>query len=444
MKKFNWLHYGERDDEFGGSESPFSAHKTPNENWSPKFHFDLPKDFAGASLAVIDFGFVGPLQPTGPAPAVSLKGLSAPQRPSFVKASGGDLQLSGGGPIAQASGTVTQQQVDDLEAGYGQALAKIEADIVAQVWGDTLPLLGDNLGASAAAPLHFVARIKDAIVSGLGSLTGSATYTDAQVDTAIENAVGAAGIAGSVNVTVSGTTDVRLNFITSQGTSAFTVPLELNLGLPGLNFALPDIGANVQAQMSHSVSFGGGLDAQGFYIDTSDSAVLTTNLNTVISGLDATNTKLALLRYNVKDEPGTDGDGISPSTFYGSISFDLIDPGGGGDRLRIDELGGSDVLDAKLNGVADINLEMVTDLPGTAALPKFRSDFQFDWSFNNAPMTAGDMNAGFGNVPSAAFKNVALDLGTFFSTSCGRRSSSCSASPSRCNRSSTPSSARSI
>ena len=111
---------------------------------------------------------------------------------------------------------LTQVEVDALEAGIDQTLSAIQSNLIAQVFADTLPVLGDNLQAAAtggAAQLNFVTALKDAIVSGLNTLNGAADYTEAQIEGAINGALAGAGIAGAgVILDLSIGPDVMLTF----------------------------------------------------------------------------------------------------------------------------------------------------------------------------------------------------------------------------------------
>ena len=84
-----------------------------------------------------------------------------------------------------------------METGLQEALTAIETNLIAQVFGDSLPLLGNHLAAEAAQgvqALHYVTGLKEAINHGLATLTGSQSYTEARVESAINDALTTAGI----------------------------------------------------------------------------------------------------------------------------------------------------------------------------------------------------------------------------------------------------------
>ncbi|MBE0546793.1 MAG: hypothetical protein IH627_03850, partial [Rubrivivax sp.] len=318
------------------------------------------------------------------------------------------------------AGTITQAQVDELRAGLAQTLTRIEGDLVAQVFGDSLPLLGDHLAAAAAAggpaALHYVTAVQAALTDGLGSLNGSATYTEAQVEQALVLALGLAAIpiGAAPDLDLSDPNDIKLSITTHQAFAAFDAAVDAGFALPGLGI---QSSGTAQTALNYTMNFGVGVDGGGFYLNTADNAsTFHAGITTTLTGLDVS-ANLSRLRFRISDESAADGDGVAPTSFAGNFVLDLLDPGslGADNRLRIGELTpGADLLNAALNGNANINLNLASDL-GTAKLPSISADLNFAWSFNNALVTAGDANTSFGNVPQVAFRNVKLDLGSFFS-----------------------------
>ena len=120
--------------------------------------------------------------------------------------------------VAAPAVSLTQSQVDALKTGFSSEFSSLDASIAAQVFAETLPIVGNNLAdaaASGAASLHYVGDLKTAIVSGLSTLNGSASYSEAQVESAINGALGAAGISGAgANLDLSDSANVKLGFTT--------------------------------------------------------------------------------------------------------------------------------------------------------------------------------------------------------------------------------------
>ncbi|MGI8605380.1 MAG: hypothetical protein ACR2OZ_20595 [Verrucomicrobiales bacterium] len=70
-----------------------------------------------------------------------------------------------------AAGEITQGQIDQIEAGFEQWLTQLQANVVAQVFGESLPLLGNALSTAAtqgAPALHHITALKDALKGCLG------------------------------------------------------------------------------------------------------------------------------------------------------------------------------------------------------------------------------------------------------------------------------------
>ncbi|HEX2746961.1 MAG TPA: hypothetical protein VHM91_03095, partial [Verrucomicrobiales bacterium] len=121
--------------------------------------------------------------------------------------------------LAGANGLATQAEVDALIAGLENALTALEQNLIQQVFGDALPLVGNALSVAAAtpgaSPLHHLTGLKTAIKNGLSTLTGAPTYTKAQVEAAITSALSSAGITfGAITMDASNATDLKIFFNT--------------------------------------------------------------------------------------------------------------------------------------------------------------------------------------------------------------------------------------
>lgn len=315
--------------------------------------------------------------------------------------------------LAGADGLATQAEINSLINGLEQTLTALEANVIQQVFGEELPLVGDQLASAAAqglSALHHVTGLKDALKSGLGTLTGSATYTKAQVEQAVRDALAAASItAGTVTLDASIPTDLKLIFHTSRAFPAFTTPLESSLGLPWLGM---QTSGQASIVLNYTINFIVGVDAQGFYLNTASGAsTFTAGFTVTLPGLNVS-ANLSKLRFRLTDESADDGDSVPPTSFTGAFAIRLRDPGGGTEnRLRVNEVSG-DLLDGSLSGAAAINLNLASDL-GDARFPAIAADLNLGWTFIDAPVIPGDLNQTFGSVPTAAFRNVTLDLGSF-------------------------------
>ena len=363
----------------------------------------------------------GPVLPTLQAASFHTKESHAPS-PFALSSTGFAQPASAAAPPPPP--TISQEKVAQLSAGFDQTLTSIENNLVAQVFGDSLPLLGDNLAdaaASGAPALHYLTALKMALTNaltpaGLGAPDAEGNYTEGQVEGALLSALNSAGLASGLGpqLDLSNPNDIKLTMNTGKAFAAFDAALEANFGLPGLGI---QSSGTAHTTLNYALNFGVGLDGAGFYLNTANNAsTFSAGFTTTVTGLDVS-ANLGRLRFSVTDESASDGDAVAPTNFNGVFAFDLLDPGsqGADNKLHLGELTpGADLLDATLNANANINLNLASDL-GTAVLPSIGADLNFVWSFSNAAVIAGDANVNFGGVPTVAFRNVQLDLGSFFS-----------------------------
>lgn len=420
MRKLIWFPNGESDGGHVPGELLLPAQKSAGDAVPAAFHFDLPKLVVGVESPVVDIGFVGPLPIAITTPLALVSGPIAPVA-SPIHSPGLQPKEAPMVLAAQQAATITQQQVTAFIQGFEQQLTKVEENLLEQVFGDALPLLGDNLldaAAQGVQALHYVTGLKAAINSGLGTLTGAATYTQTQVQQAITNALNSANIQiFNINLNATNPADIRLSLNTSKAFTAFSVPLDGGFGMPGIGLKA---GGNANATISYAFNLGVGLDGDGFYINTANNASsLSTTFAMGIPGLDI-EANLGRLHFSVKDEALNDGDFVSPTSFNGTFAIALKDQGAD-QKIRLNELN-NDLLDATLSGTAAINLNLESKLEGppqnpppeAPMFPAISADLNFAWQFSSAAVESGDLNPNFGGLPSLAFKNVKIDLGTFF------------------------------
>jgi Ca2+-binding RTX toxin-like protein len=325
-------------------------------------------------------------------------------------------ETAGPKPVADTGGLViaaappaglTQAQVDALETGLDQALAGIQSNLMAQVFAESLPIIGDNLLAAAgggAAQLGYVTTLKTAVVNGLATLTGSAMYTEAQVESAINSALSGAGISGAgADLDLSNMADAKLNFTTAKAFGGLSVPIEGDLGLPNLGFTTS---GNVQNALSYTLNFTAGLDGAGFYVNSAPgSSTFNISGATTAPGFAST-AVLGALPFNAQN------DAASPTSFTGIFSVALKDGDADG-RLRTSELSG-DVLDATLSGNGALHLKLASNLPSSASLMQVGTTLDVTYNFLNAVVNPADDNSTFGSAPSVAFRDNSYNLASFF------------------------------
>ena len=168
-----------------------------------------PEQAGGATPGVSGGNaLTSPAEPEAPRAAVSTRQQDA--GPRFVPA----VPAAGNAPVHTAGegGLVTQAEVASLIGGLESSLTAVENALISEVFGENMPLLGNKLSqvANQALPaLHQVTGLKTAVKNGLAALSGSATYTKAQVEQAITNALSAAQITiGGVTIDATNPADV--------------------------------------------------------------------------------------------------------------------------------------------------------------------------------------------------------------------------------------------
>lgn len=328
--------------------------------------------------------------------------------------------------VAASASGLTQAQVDAFETGLDTTLSSIASSLVSQVYAEQLSIVGDNLLAAAngeAAQLQFVSTLKGKIVEGLGTLNGAESYTEMQVETAINSKLDALGFSvARADLDLCNAADVKLSFVSRHAFSPLTVPVEGNLGLPHLGVAT---GGNARTDASFNFDYAaGGTD---FYLNAGATQPhLTLSTDTTLPGFSAP-AEFAFLDYTATNNAAT------PTRFVGNFDVALKDPDGDG-RLRVGEAG--DMLDATLGGTANINLRLASNA-GSAALPQVGTDLGVQWRF--APGSVIRRIPTKVSAPSRSSRSATTPSGsTRFSTaSAGRRSIRSTMSRGRCSRSST-------
>ncbi|HTL58763.1 MAG TPA: calcium-binding protein [Candidatus Limnocylindrales bacterium] len=308
-----------------------------------------------------------------------------------------------------SAGTVTQPQVDAFKAGFDSWLGQLQSEIAAQVFGENLPLLGKALSDPVnqnAPALNHITAIRGMMASAMNTLSGSATYTEAQFESAINSAFSSGAINSyTVDLDTTNPDDLKLTVSTHEPVATLVTGLDAGLGLPGVGM---HTSGNAQTELTYHLYFSFGLDGQGFYINTANNASRAQiDYNITTPGLDVS-ANLSRLRFHMRDGLAQGGS----TSFAGNFGINLKDVSGGDNKLRSEDLS-ADIIDAFLNGRAYVNLRLDSDL-GSAQFPAVGADFLFDWSFSSSAIDPTDDNHSFGGRPTVRFSRVALDLGSFF------------------------------
>ncbi|MGR3423466.1 MAG: Ig-like domain-containing protein [Sagittula sp.] len=291
--------------------------------------------------------------------------------------------------------TISQSQIDELRTSASTALSALNTAYATQALAETLPLIGTSLGGSVNDATQVVGDVRTALLNALSALSGAASYTAAELEIEVANALSSLGLSGVVVSASVGTNSVTLT-LGASGEETAHLGLAGDLALPGLGLSLSGT-AEVAAAAALNLTLG--VDAAGFFIETAGSGV---DLSLGTTSVDfAATANIGVLNYIVADA-GSDLDL--------DFAIDLIDPNGDG-MLRLSELS-QDFLNVLLTGDADISLSLAADF-GTGALPSVSTVLDVDWQFVNATVTPGDQNISFGNLPTVVLRDVTLDLGTF-------------------------------
>ncbi|MDJ0843957.1 MAG: Calx-beta domain-containing protein, partial [Crocosphaera sp.] len=311
----------------------------------------------------------------------------------------------------------TGNNLCDIIDGIDGVLDTFQEVVNSEIYGLTLPLLGNKLQNSTEDIVNFLTDFQDDIIIPLQDLCDSGNLTTEVIRYALFSTLGSTwlDILGDLNedgvidvqdIEVNETTDdVNFNMLIG-GSSTFSTPLDTNIGFPGLGLEVEG-DADLTFNYGFNLGFGVNKD-EGFYFDTSSDSEIEIGLDASIPGLDATGS-LAFLQLNVQD------DEADPSNINAGFEVDINDPNNDG-KLTLSEISGVE-FETKLGLEADVNLELDASFGGNAQFPSLGADFNLDWSFGNQDKETVDPNnpQNLGNKPTVAFNNVSLKLGEFFS-----------------------------
>ncbi len=296
-----------------------------------------------------------------------------------------------------------------MESGMDLALAAIESNLAAQVFNETLPLVGNNFRQAwenNVAAFRFLTTMRTQIGIGLASFTGAADYDPATVASTVKNRLTTNG-GFPTSIVVAATTtggEAQLAFTITRTYAATDVAIEPDIGLPNLTVRLG--GAPVaRTVVSPSMSFTMGTDGSGFYLQTTG-ATFQVNTTTTISALSVAGTFAGLPHAVTRNATNL-------TSVPANFAVLLKDPGNDG-KLRSGELGGNpDLLDATVSGSTKVTLKVDSTFPSSAMVPRAGSDLQLLWNFASAVVDPGDNNATFGGQPDFLMDNNRVNLDSF-------------------------------
>jgi hypothetical protein len=309
--------------------------------------------------------------------------------------------------VPSANFNLVQQDLDVILNNYQNV-------VTGGVLGAAIPLIGTALKNTPEA--QFITSIRSAVDT---ELTGVTLSSAADVQQHLYHAFTTHGLSllasqSDIHVVTHNDSDVEftMHLTQSQGILGSTEAFQFDTALPGLGLTASAPGG-VRVALGYGMDLNFGVTDQDVYLDTAPSGTagqhplsiqVTASLPPGPNGQPATlQGKLAFLNVQLTD-------GSPGSTFTGALSLDLH-ANDGSDRVfsndlrsqPLSQLAGTTV---GIDGSGDLNFHVDVNVGGSAEFPSFGSDLTVHWPFH-ASLT--------GDVPTAQFSNVHLNLGTFFS-----------------------------
>jgi len=329
--------------------------------------------------------------------------------------------------------------------GIDFVLGGVQDVLDGEVFGVDLPIIGDSLSGAA----DFIGDIRTDFIGQLRARMNESLDDSASViRLALYLAVGPDGLNLLMDNNESGTVteeditvtlidrdedgqeddEVHVDMLLGKGATIVDTPIQFDIGVPALGL---EVDGNVELGVGFAWQLAFGISRQeGFYLDTSKQNELSVGIEARIPDMKATG-NLLFLQLDASDEDAdsdpnnqyvdVDGDGKYPSVFSASLSVDLKDPidtipgtNDDQDKLTFGDLASGDwsfseLVDASIEGVAAVNLDLLLSYEGDSRFPSLGAELALGWTFS-----PGDKDLS-GGVPSLAFDNVRLNAGEFIS-----------------------------
>jgi len=360
----------------------------------------VPEGDTEANIGTIDFALAFPSLEEFTNPILTL---NTDEFPDFSQVLG-DFDLS--------------ENLLAMVGGWEGAFDLITDAMRGEVFGFTVPLVGDALGGAA----DFLVDLKETVADTMQTMEAQSiglvqtSFFDALgpdgldwlQDAQLEGEPGF-GVIDTADVGVTRTPEfgvpdeIKFNFSLGQDLLALDLPFAFDIGFPGLGL---DVDADLQMLLGFDFDIGFGVSLnKGVFLDTSAENELTIKLEVLLPDFAATGS-LGFLQVDVyedRDRPAED----PPTRLVGEFTVDLKDPDSDG-SLTIGEIFAgvefSDLLAYDYDIYADVDLDIVTSLLGRSMLPRIRTDFAMDW----------DLQKGQESETTISFDNIELNLGDFF------------------------------
>jgi Ca2+-binding RTX toxin-like protein len=303
--------------------------------------------------------------------------------------------------LSAALGSISLNDImDQVVNGWDGVLRMLRAALVGEIKSVNIPVLGTQLQQA----LDFLQTLDDTVTQALANAPQLAATT---VQDALYNALGPNGLNWLANLSADGAAGennyVQLTQSTGyvhyliklhEGLTPVSVPLGVNLGLPGLGLA---VNGNLTLNAGFDATLGFGLSEQyGFFVDSTDTAGVGFNAQLLSANNALITASLGFLQFTVSNN--------APQTplASGGLTLGLNDVNGTG-RLSVDDLASSSAYTLGVQAGVNVNFHLDATIGGNADLPHLSTDFAFAWSPN--PTAA--------NPNQLGFSNITLDLGGF-------------------------------
>ena len=315
--------------------------------------------------------------------------------------------------------------------GIDLFLGGIQDVLDGEVFGITLPLIGDSLSDGA----RFIEDLRNGFLDDFRTAIENFTDPDENiVRILLFDLLGPSGIdllldsddsgtditlndIGFSTADIGGKEAVQWNFVLGDTLVNAGADIGLDIGIPGLGL---ETEGSINMVIDWEFAFGFGLSlVEGFFFDISDGSELQININVTLPDVVITG-RLGFLQLEATDNGSRLGATFGVNIINRSDAADT--------RLSFGELG-SFGLTAGLAAEAIVDLGLVVALnsdlvPGAASIfPTIEADFFLDWSIGDRSDLANVILVPFsaiGNAMSTGlqlveFTNVALNAGEFFS-----------------------------
>ena len=290
------------------------------------------------------------------------------------------------GPLSFDSPAATAAQIQQMLQGVQGSLLALETALSGTALKVRLPLIGDKLG-QVASVLQSYQDLETAITNTLTSFQSSGA-TASGLQTALNAAIAPLGY--GPNATTVTLTNGTLTIAFAAGNSISTpgIGVDAKFGLPGLDLsALGAIVSTVSTTAGYTLGLTASVNSSNTYVTSGGTLQLATDVE--VPSLQA-EAQLGLLRFAASVTPA-DPDyvkGAFTITTAGSVTF---------------------------SGSANVDVHLATDLGAGAAVPGISADLAVKWPFNGATVNPNNIS-NFGDLPTVALNNVAIDFGSYVSS----------------------------